>query len=110
VAKKGVKKRDLNDGELREIIAELLGYVRLDHVIPPNSDTLSGAVKRGLISRPPSHMLADDTPAQRIGAWTRIRNCGVFQKPRLFLPYYEEAKVGNSLLILVSFFVSLIRL
>ncbi|KAK7104211.1 BTB/POZ domain-containing protein 7-like [Littorina saxatilis] len=92
VAKKGVKKRDLNDVELREIISDLLPLVRLDHVIPSNSDILSSAIKRGLISTPPSHMLGDDTPGQRIGAWTRMRNCGVFQKPRLFVPYYEEAK------------------
>ena len=53
-------------------------------------------IKRGLISTPPSHMLGDDTPAHRIGAWTRVRNCGVFQKPRLFLPYYDEAKVSDA--------------
>ncbi|XP_076464304.1 BTB/POZ domain-containing protein 7-like [Babylonia areolata] len=92
VAKKGVKKRDLNDVELREIIFDLLALVRLDHIIPANSDILSSAIKRGLISTPPSHMLGDDTPGQRIGAWTRMRKCGVFQKPRLFMPYYEEAK------------------
>lgn len=96
VAKKGVKKRDLNDVELREIISDLLALVRLDHVIPANCDVLSSAIKRGLISTPPSHMLGDDTPWHRIGAWTRTRNCGVFQKPRLFLPYYEEAKVSKT--------------
>lgn len=41
VTKKGIKKRDLNDVELRELLAELLPYVRTDHVIPPSSDVLA---------------------------------------------------------------------
>lgn len=41
VARKGVKKRDLSDVELREILCELLPLVRVDHVLPPNSEVLS---------------------------------------------------------------------
>ena len=41
VSKKGVRKRDLNDVELREILAELLPHIRTDHVIPHNNDVLT---------------------------------------------------------------------
>lgn len=45
VARKGVKKRDLSDVELREILCELLPLVRVDHVLPPNSEILSQVSK-----------------------------------------------------------------
>ena len=96
VSKKGIKKRDLNDVELRDILAELLPYVRTDHIIPPNNDVLSNGIKRGLISTPPSHMIGDDNAgSSRMCAWIRSKNSGMFVKPRLFLPYYEETKVGK---------------
>ncbi|XP_046551868.1 BTB/POZ domain-containing protein 7-like [Haliotis rubra] len=92
VTKKGVKKRDLNDVELRDILAEMLPLVRMDHVIPYNNDTLNNAIKRGLVSTPPSHMIGDESTGQRMCAWVRGKNNGVFVRPRLFTPYYEEAK------------------
>ena len=94
VAKKGVKKRDLNDVELRDILADILPLVRLDHVIPYSNDILNGAIKRGLVSTPPSHMIGDDSPGHKICAWVRGKNNGIYVRPRLFIPYYEEAKVG----------------
>lgn len=45
VARKGVKKRDLSDVELREILSELLPLVRMDHVAPANSETLAQAIR-----------------------------------------------------------------
>jgi hypothetical protein len=50
VTRKGVKKRDLSDVELREILSELLPLVRMDHVLPPSSDVLNQAIRRGLVS------------------------------------------------------------
>lgn len=93
ISKKGVKRRDLNDVELRDILAELLPLVRLDHVIPYNSEVLLGAIKRGLVSTPPSHMMNDDcSSCQSSAAWVPGKNNGLFTRPRLFTPYYEEAK------------------
>jgi len=40
VTRKGIKKRDLSDIELREILSELLPLVRIDHILPPNSEAL----------------------------------------------------------------------
>lgn len=96
VARKGVKKRDLSDVELREILSELLPLVRMDHVAPTSSDMLSQAIRRGLVSTPPSHMIGSDTrDSVRLNAWVRTspNSNGLFVRPRLFMPYYEEIKV-----------------
>lgn len=95
VSRKGVKKRDLSDVELREILSELLPLVRIDHVLPPNSEILNNAIRRGLVSTPPSHMIGDERENLRVNAWVRGKNNGFFVRPRLFMPYYEEAKVSN---------------
>lgn len=94
VARKGVKKRDLSDVELREILSDLLPLVRMDHVLPPNSEILNQAIRRGLVSTPPSHMIGGDRENLRVNAWIRgDKNNGLFVQPRLFMPYYDEAKV-----------------
>ena len=92
VTRKGLRKRDLNDVELREILSELLPHVRMDHVLPPNHESLGQAIKRGLVSTPPSHMIGADTTNYRVNAWIRGKNNGLFVKPRLFTPYVEEVK------------------
>lgn len=93
VTRKGIKKRDLSDIELREILSELLPLVRMDHVLPPNSEVLNQAIRRGLVSTPPSHMIGDERENYRVNAWIRGgKNHGLFVRPRLFMPYYEEIK------------------
>lgn len=94
VARKGVKKRDLSDVELREILSDFLPLVRMDHVLPPNSEILNHAIRRGLVSTPPSHMIGGDRENLRVNAWIRGgKNNGLFIQPRLFMPYYDEVKV-----------------
>ena len=122
VAKKGIKKRDLSDVELREILSDLLQHVRrlfkkckfliaqkfthcnlfnfqvrMDHILPPNSDILTQAIRRRLVSTPPTHMIGGDREALRVNAWIRSgKNNGLYMRPRLFMPYYEEIKVRNT--------------
>ncbi|KAL1131208.1 hypothetical protein AAG570_010826 [Ranatra chinensis] len=97
VARKGVKKRDLSDVELREILSEVVPLVRMDHVLPPTAEPLANAIRRGLVPTPPTHMLgADHRPTdstRNINAWVRASRSGLFVRPRLFMPYYEEIKV-----------------
>ncbi|KAK7000055.1 BTB/POZ domain-containing protein 7 [Biomphalaria glabrata] len=92
VAKKGVKKRDLSDLELKELLSELLPLVRTDQILPPTNDVLTSAVKRGLIDPPLMCSNQDEVYLHRVGAWTGVTKRGLFLKPRLFLPYFEEAK------------------
>ena len=96
MARKGVKKRDLSDVELREILSEVVPLVRMDHVIPTSADTLAQAIRRGLVPTPPSHMIgSDQRDSSRLNAWVRAqRHSGLWVRPRLFMPYYEEIKVS----------------
>ena len=97
ISRKGVKKRDLSDVELRDILSEVLPHIRTDHVLPKDSEVLTNAIKRGLVSVPPSHMIGSDTIAvggqSSASAWVRTRNMALFIKPRLFVPYFDEVKV-----------------
>ncbi|XP_004698829.1 BTB/POZ domain-containing protein 7 isoform X1 [Echinops telfairi] len=91
VNKRGVKRRDLDMEELREILSSLLPFVRMEHILPINSEVLSDAMKRGLISTPPSDMLPT-TEGGKSNAWLRQKNAGIYVRPRLFSPYVEESK------------------
>ncbi|CAM5122883.1 unnamed protein product [Eretmochelys imbricata] len=91
VNKRGVKRRDLDIEELREILSSLLPVVRTEHILPMNSETLSDAMKRGLISTPPSDMLPT-SEGGKSNAWLRQKSAGIYVRPRLFSPYVEEAK------------------
>ena len=94
VSKKGVKRRDLNDKELGQMLSDLLPLIRVDHVLPAHSEVLVSAVKRGLLAGPLAVSLgSEDALLHRMAAWTGRTNSGAFLKPRLFMPYYEEAKV-----------------
>lgn len=44
VNKRGVKRRDLDIEELREILSPLLPFVRIEHILPINSEVLGDAV------------------------------------------------------------------
>uniref|UniRef100_A0A8C3UYY7 BTB/POZ domain-containing protein 7 n=1 Tax=Catharus ustulatus TaxID=91951 RepID=A0A8C3UYY7_CATUS len=92
VNKRGVKRRDLDIEELREILSPLLPFVRIEHILPMNSEVLSDAMKRGLISTPPSDMLPT-SEGGKSNAWLRQKNAGIYVRPRLFSPYVEEAKI-----------------
>nr|XP_033807661.1 BTB/POZ domain-containing protein 7 isoform X1 [Geotrypetes seraphini]XP_033807662.1 BTB/POZ domain-containing protein 7 isoform X1 [Geotrypetes seraphini]XP_033807663.1 BTB/POZ domain-containing protein 7 isoform X1 [Geotrypetes seraphini] len=91
VNKRGVKRRDLDIEELREILSSLLPFVRTEHILPSNSEVLSDAMKRSLISTPPSDMLPT-AEGGKSNAWLRQKNAGIYMRPRLFSPYVEEAK------------------
>jgi len=109
ISRKGVKKRDLSDIELRDILSDILPHVRTDHILPKDSDVLTSAIKRGLVSIPPSHMIGSDTVAvggqSSASAWVRTRNMALFIKPRLFVPYFDEVKVRLSLVLVLFWFV-----
>ncbi|KAG2457718.1 BTBD7 protein, partial [Polypterus senegalus] len=95
VNKRGVKRRDLDLEELKEMLSPLLPYVRIDHILPPNSEILGETMKRGLISTPPSDMLPT-AEGGKSNAWLRQKSAGIYVRPRLFAPYVEEAKVSYS--------------
>jgi BTB/POZ domain-containing protein 7 len=79
VTRKGIKRRDLSDVELREIIGDIIFHVRIEHIL--NADVLAHHVRRGLISLPPSNLMLAD----KYNPWLTTR-------PRLYTPFYEEAR------------------
>lgn len=57
VNKRGVKRRDLDVEELKEILSPLLPFIRTEHILPPNSDVLADAVstpRHSFLSSPES--------------------------------------------------------
>lgn len=90
-----MRKRELNDSELRDTISELMGYVRIGHILPTDSEILNNAVKRGLIATLPHYMVGEDgagVPVSGITSWLHGKGSGPFQSPRYFSPYVDEAK------------------
>lgn len=64
---------------------------------------------RGLVSTPPSHMIGDDRENLRVNAWIRGgKNNGLFVRPRLFMPYYEEVKVNYTYRSIYWFLINFI--
>lgn len=100
-----MKKRDLNDAELHDLLSEILPLVRTEHILPPVNEILNSAIKRGLVEPPSAYSYPDNMVLHTIGAWTGITASGFFRKPRLFLPYYEEAKVCKCADLKANFFV-----
>lgn len=60
ISKKGVKKCDFNDEELKDILVDLLFLIRIDYIISYNSDVFNSVIKWGLISRLFSYMIGDE--------------------------------------------------
>ncbi|XP_069764972.1 BTB/POZ domain-containing protein 7-like isoform X2 [Narcine bancroftii] len=92
VNKRGVKRRDLDSAQLREIVCDLVPHVRIAHILPAKSEALSDAMKRALISSPPSDMLPP-AEGRKSRAWFCLKASGIGARPRLFSPYIEEAKI-----------------
>ncbi|GCC34784.1 BTB/POZ domain-containing protein 7-like [Chiloscyllium punctatum] len=92
VNKRGVKKRDLDSAQLREIVSDLVPHVRIAHILPAKSEVLADAMKRALISSPPLDMLPPPE-GRKSRAWFCFKASGIGAKPRLFTPYIEEAKI-----------------
>ncbi|XP_033104970.1 BTB/POZ domain-containing protein 7-like [Anneissia japonica] len=91
LSRKGIKRRDLDNMELREILSDIIPYVRVQHIIPRNHDILNSAIKRGLIPMLPSHMV-DGEEASSVNYWVKGKSRRRYPRPRLFSPYMEEAK------------------
>lgn len=49
VNKRGVKRRDLDLEELKEILSPLLPFVRTEHILPANSEILSDTVSSPIL-------------------------------------------------------------
>uniref|UniRef100_A0A0K2U366 BTB/POZ domaincontaining protein 7like [Nasonia vitripennis] n=1 Tax=Lepeophtheirus salmonis TaxID=72036 RepID=A0A0K2U366_LEPSM len=88
------RRREVCDNELRTLIGPLLNCLRIQHILPRDdrhSDVLDNALHRNLIPRPPCFFAQTDD-VTKYSAWDPRNFDGLYVKPRLFLPYYEECK------------------
>lgn len=95
--RKSLRKKQPDDGRLKELIFELLSLVRIGHILPIDAEFLTNIAKRGFIDALPLFMLSDDNslPNSRdFTSWFRNRATSeTFIRPRLFSPYFEECKM-----------------
>uniref|UniRef100_A0A0R3RX56 BTB/POZ domain-containing protein 7 n=1 Tax=Elaeophora elaphi TaxID=1147741 RepID=A0A0R3RX56_9BILA len=100
ISRKGIRRSELNDEELKSILANLLPLVRIDYILPPFHQSLNAAYKRGLLDRSPHvDLLGQRYPDSRSpdvnpdAHWfdhTVPRRH--FAGPRLLLPYIIEVQ------------------
>ena len=92
------KRKDINDEDLYEAIKDISPFIRIKQVIPKSSVVLQMAYHRRLLQRP-LDVATGDSDALLSTHWVRSwkgRHHGNYVRPRLFIPYYEEAKVNLS--------------
>ena len=107
ISRKGVRRCDMSDAELRQILARLLPLVRTDFILPPYHQTLVEATARNLLPCSDSPMASayglvtrtldrvDTNCADRHWLHTHVdrqRVNGTRRRPRVFLPYINEAR------------------
>lgn len=100
ISRRGVRRSELDDVELKNILGSLLPLVRIDYILPPFHQSLNSAYKRGLLDRSPNaDLLGQRYPDSRSpdvspdAHWfdhsvPRRHPAG----PRLLLPYITEAR------------------
>lgn len=92
LTRKSIKKKEINDSKLHDLISELIDLVRIGHCLPIDSDFLMSTIKRGLIQLPFYMVKISDeqVPSNRYAAW--FRNNSHFMKLRFFTHYFDECK------------------
>lgn len=79
---------------LKKELAGIISNVRIQHVLPLHSDLLESTIERRVIDRGMPLDIGEGSFYPTC-PWMRRRHDKDFVKPRLFLPYYEEAKVSK---------------
>ena len=84
------------------MLSGVIEYVRIGHVLPPHSELLESVFRRGLVDRGMPLDIGEGSFYPNL-PWMRRREEKDFVRPRIFLPYFEEAKVcdsGNTCIII----------
>lgn len=101
VNKRGVKRRDLDVEELKEILSPLLPYVRMEHILPPSSEVLSDAVSVLRVGDSPERPGQESyAPAQWLEPDVNTREIPVAKRPPCHPPLaltqtYSSAAVSR---------------
>ena len=78
----------------------VMDHVRIGHVLPSHCDLLESAFRRGLVERGMPLDIGEGSFYPN-APWMRRRDGKDFVRPRLFLPYFEEAKVDFFFMVLL---------
>ena len=91
--KNSSKRREICDSELKDLIMDLITCVRVPHVLQRDrtSEVLDMALQRNLFSVLPN-FTSQTHLATKYSPWDPKCNNGLYVRPRLFLPYFEECK------------------
>uniref|UniRef100_A0A915J6H7 BTB domain-containing protein n=1 Tax=Romanomermis culicivorax TaxID=13658 RepID=A0A915J6H7_ROMCU len=96
ISRKGVRRSDLSDVELKEVLTELSPLIRTDFMLPISHPTFLNAQQRNLITR---HGSSIKQPLTRTYSAPHGHTCicstavtPKITRPRLFRPYYEMAR------------------
>lgn len=93
--KRSTKRRRAINKALKKELSGIINHVRIQHVLPLHSELVESAITRGLIDRGMPLDIGEGSFYPSC-PWMRRRNDKDFVKPRLFLNYYDEAKVSRS--------------
>ena len=87
------KRRDVCDGELKDLLAPLIGQVRVPHIMSRDrtSEALDMALQRNLFAVLPNFS-SQVNVTTKYSPWDPRTTSGLYIRPRLFLPYFEECK------------------
>lgn len=89
--KKNTKRREVDNKQLKRVLSGVIEHVRIGHVLPPHSELLDSVFRRGLADRGMPLDIGEGSFYPNL-PWMRRREERDFVRPRLFLPYFEEAK------------------
>lgn len=89
--KRGGRRREgVCDREVAEAVCDLIGCIRMEHLLPPGGgEVVRQAAERGILTRP-WYMGGQGRPEG--DSWDPRGFRPPHNRPRLFLPYYEECK------------------
>ncbi|VDM61081.1 unnamed protein product [Angiostrongylus costaricensis] len=93
ISRRGVKRGDLCEAELRAILAPIASHLRIDYVLPPFHQSLNAAYCRGILERAPlrSDLLCPSTSEINPDIhWFRPEQDA--PGPRYYVPYYKITK------------------
>ena len=91
------RSREICDGELKEMLANLFPHVRIHHILPRdrNSEVFDMALARNLFPfHPLSNFASQSSAGTKFAPWDPRTPPNVYTRPRLFVPYFEECKVS----------------
>lgn len=91
------RNREICDGELKELLANIFPHVRIQHILPRdrNSEIFDMALARNLFTfHPLSNFASQSCSKTKFAPWDPRTPPNIYTRPRLFLPYFEECKVN----------------